>query len=444
MHIVSYRGPSQAGGVSKLIQHGLKGESKTKWWHINRNLLQVRENKQAKTSASISAEVVDGHYKYANEFLWPLMHERFDLVQYDKRAHDAYVSMNLALAVNLKAEMSDSEHVFTNDYQFAILPAFLKNRPAKLTHFWHIPWPTTCLQSMAEPLIQIAQGILHNDRVGFHTQQYVQNFCNFVEEFIPEAKVHYVEGAVIVQSATQFTELISNPAQIDYHRWNRLGRRSVAPGHDVPYILSVDRADYSKGILERLHAIQLFYAQNPEQLGKIQFVFLCQKTRTGLSAFDQYWQECRELYESITRNLAFADWEPIRWIEDPLEMEELASWYAHAKAMLINARVDGLNLTAKEFIASTVNPHAALVLSKGTGAWHELKEHVLTIDGHQSEHIAKALSVLVATSNDQHSTNLRHSKRILRSCSLDSWWKNLNKECSSNALPTRNLLENSA
>ena len=297
---------------------------------------------------------------------------------------------------------------------------------------------------MAEPFIQIAHGLLHNNRVGFHTQQYVQNFCNFVEEFIPEAKVHYVDDSVIVQYANQYTELITNPAQIDYHRWNRLGRRSIAPAHDVPYILSVDRADYSKGILERLHAIQMFYSQNPEQLGKIQFVFICQQTRTGLEAFDQYWHDCRKLYDSINSNLAFADWEPIRWIEEPLGMEELASWYAHAKSMLINARVDGLNLTAKEFIAATVNPQATLVLSKGTGAWHELKEHVITIDGHHPECIAAALSALVQTSNELHSANLRHSKRILRSCSLDSWWKNLNEECLSLTLPSQNLLENSA
>lgn len=428
MHIVSYRGPSEAGGVSKLLQQGLKGERQPKWWHINRNFLQVRESDKFKRKTSIPAEIIDGHYNYANEFLWPLMHERFDLVRYDKSAHDSYVALNLAVAGNLLNELEAADQVFTNDYQFAILPLFLNNRPTKNIHFWHIPWPTTCLQSMAEPLIQIADGLLHNQKVGFHTTQYVQNFCNFVEEFMPAAKVHYTGESAYIKTKAGFTELIVNPAQIEYHRWNRLGRRSEAAQPEVPYILSVDRADYSKGVLERLEAIRIFFQTRPEQREKIQFVFICQQTRKGIDSFDNYWSECIRLYESISEQFRTDCWAPIKWIQEPLAMEDLASWYAHAKAMLINPRVDGLNLTAKEFVAATTNPEAALLLTRGTGAWVELKEHAITIDGHQAKEIAEALFTLIETRDENHRMQLRELKRILRKNTLESWWKNLTSD----------------
>lgn len=422
MHIVSYRGPAEAGGVSKLIQTGIKSEHNSWWWHLSQNYLQVRCYDSSPLVARVSDSILQGHYRYANEFIWPLMHQRPDLARYHRADHEAFQALNLAVAVHLFSSLETSNEVFINDYQFASLPSYLSNRnKINLTQFWHIPWPNKCWPFAEALLVEIAKGLLCNSRLGFHTQEYVDNFCNFVQEFLPDSQVRSKNSLIITPQST--TELVVCPAGIDHHQWYQLSSNRKPSELALPYILSVDRADYTKGVYERLEGIRRFFQDHPEQRQKIQFVFICQPTRKGLQVFDDYWAKCRALYDLLLRDISTADWCPLVWIEESQPMEELAAWYGNAKALLVNPNVDGLNLTAKEFAAC--NQHGSIILSTGAGVFKEFKNYVVPISNNQPDCIAFAINSALSLSSYKCRSNQAALRKILRKNSLNSWWKTM-------------------
>lgn len=425
MHIVSYRGDLQPGGVSTLIQAGLRKNCQAMWWHISDFNLQIRTANLVKQIARIPTKVIQGHYKYANEFLWPLMHDRQDLIRYNQENHADFRALNMAVAINLRSRCISSSQVFTNDYQFALLPTYLNQRPdLQLSHFWHIPWPRACTTSAVAQLTEVAAALLNNALLGFHTEQYAENFCIFVREFLPDAKVRFGRD-VEITTPTGCTRLIVNPAGIDSSLWHQLSSKSELPVNAVPYVLSVDRADYSKGVLERIAGIRRFFQTRPEFIGKIQFLFVCERTRIGLSAFDQYWQQCRLEYHALHSELGSSDWSPIKWIDTHVSSAELASLYANARAMLVNPGVDGLNLIAKEFAASAKHPQASLILSSGAGAWHELKDHVITLHSNNPDAIATAVATALMMDPEFCRHNQEQLRRIVRKNSLDKWFERM-------------------
>jgi trehalose-6-phosphate synthase len=222
------------------------------------------------------------------------------------------------------------------------------------------------------------------------------------------------------------TTIIASPAGIDSAHWRKAARAATsARPVALPYILSVDRADYTKGILERIRAIRDLFRLQPELRRNLQFVFACQQTRKGLPAYDEYWRNCRSNFQDVILELATDDWAPIVWLTDAMTPDKLATWYAHAAAMLVNPSVDGLNLTAKEFVASSVNPESILILSKGAGVWYELRENIVTINDCQPDEITEAILRARQQSSACSRANLLALKQTVRANSLQRWWQNL-------------------
>lgn len=424
MDILSYRGPSQPGGVSALIKHAFDLDNDSTWWHLHNSCLYSRCAEKLTANARISPNVIRGHYRYCNEYLWPLMHGRFDLARYQEMDKNCYRSLNMVVASPLNMSAS-KERSFIHDYQFAFAPYYMSEIASlSSVFFWHIPWPNSCPTKMAEDLKEIARGLLCCGTIGFHIENYVNNFANFVREHLPEYSV-LPDNSGVIHNSGKFTELKFSPAGIDWGFWNNQAAQCLQSPLELPYILSVDRADYTKGIAEKISAIRIFFRKHPEYFGKIQFVFISQPTRKGLSAFDNYWDHCRANYEATNAEFATDDWSPILWLTDPVAPEELASWYAHASAMLVTPVIDGLNLTAKEFAASSVKPDSSLILSRGAGVWHELGRNSVTVDDCHPERIAEAIRRALADSPERKQSDLRALKRAVRNNSLEKWWQSL-------------------
>ena len=423
MHIVSYRGPAEPGGVSRLIEAGLIHNKNNYWWHMNSQQMHLRHKNKLSNMGVITPDLVEGHYRYANEFLWPLFHDRPDLAKYETIAHQKFAAFNMAFAWHLLHSENSAGDIFINDYQFALLPELLHNRQTNLVHFWHIPWPKVDIHHpFTEFLLEIARSLLSNRRLGFHTQKYIDNFLDFVDTWMPDAKILPGHPSR-VQSAKGITELFVNPASVDLGLWEK--RASIAAPPTIPceYILSVDRADYAKGILERIAAIREFFAQRPDQKGKIQFVFICQRSRSGLEAFDRYWEQCRSEFEQLSKELSTATWAPVLWIDRPMDQEELAGWYAKARALLVNAPVDGLNLTAKEFVVCSQHKNPSLILSTGAGAWQELHNDVVSIWDTDPAGIARSIIYALNEYPFANQSKMRYLKATVRKHNLNSWWQ---------------------
>jgi trehalose 6-phosphate synthase/phosphatase len=461
MHIVSYRGPGMAGGVSAALTRAWECNWGTGglWWYMSTKDLQVTAGAgaQSKIVAEISEEVIKGHYRYCNDFLWPVMHDLPQYAHYSSEDHEYYDALNetvgwcLARANQKSPETANS--YFVQDYQWALVPSLLSSAGLRSLVFWHIPWPANVDERFAAPLAEIARGLLNSEGIGFHTDEYATNFLRFVQERLPEygcspdsmaiwstdnvAHVHkllwaeperYRTATRSGQAVTKhITRLIVAPLGIDFDHWQNLSaRQQNTLWHPsllrTPFILSVDRADYTKGVTDRLLAIDHFFAHHPEWRGRISFAQICGKTRCGLTSFDNYWEECRGLFERLKSNWETDNWQPLIWFESSFKPVELAHAYSTASGMLISAVRDGLNLTAKEYVACQTNKPGVLMLSSGAGAWHELENHCVTLTPGDVPKMAEAIHSSLVMDAHERSWRMAVLKDTVRNNTLNRWW----------------------
>lgn len=232
-----------------------------------------------------------------------------------------------------------------------------------------------------------------------------------------------------VAPISKSTKLVVQPLGIDNERWHEMARAGdpalekvgVRPGER--FILSVDRADYTKAVLDRLHIIDLLMQQNESLRGDVSFVQICGRSRAGVAIFDKYWEDCRALGNAVNERWRRDDWTPIRWVDQGLSAKELAPLYSVADAMLVNPVRDGLNLTAKEFVACREKAPGVLLLSPGAGAWYEIGQHALAAA--PREHEATAAAIVRALNMPEEEKQVRTSmmRHKLERNPLSMWWK---------------------
>jgi trehalose 6-phosphate synthase/phosphatase len=460
MHIVSYRGPGQAGGVSAALERAWDSNLSTGslWWHVDNNSLKVSRGPGAVSTdiANIPQDVIKGHYRFCNDFLWPVMHDLPEYATYDHEDRLLYDSFNQTYGWCLIRSHSAGlpAGFFVQDYQLALLPGFLREHAGfRSLVFWHIPWPKTVMPEHAQFLVEMVRSLLKSEAIGFHTQEYAANFLQFVREHMRE----YVcdDGTLSISSETSLarihparriasdsyrfarsqqsvrkhvTRLIVAPLGIDFEHWNSLATTqqnnvfhpSLAR---TPFILSVDRADYTKGVTDRIKAIDLFFERHPDFVGKVVFAQISGKTRPGLQAFDAYWGDCQRLYENLANRWATETWQPLTWIESSFSSAELAVVYRNAEVMLVNAVRDGLNLTAKEYVAcQTRRKPGALALSSGTGAWHELGKHAVALEPRDPSQIADGIYSALSMDSHERAWRMALLREQVKSNPLGRWW----------------------
>lgn len=463
MDVVSYRGPGAAGGVSSGLETAWRNQqaADVSWWFLGDDALKclTPSTAEAKFVTQLSDSVVKGHYAYCNEFIWPLMHDLPQFATYKPGNKEHYKRFNEIFSQYINFERTTKKRYFVQDYQLAMLPRLLKKQGGRSNIFWHIPWPKNVKPEYVEAIGEIARGMLSAESIGFHTAEYAQNFMAFVRKYVREFSINAKDQLIYkgqaslatrelelaagddlapyvmrpfmqsVPTVSSATKLVVQPLGIDNERWKQLARGGKAPLEKVGvipgerFVLSVDRADYTKAVLDRLRIIDLLMEQNESLRGKVAFVQICGRSRAGVDVFDDYWSSCRALADSVNARWAQNGWTPIRWVEQGLNASELAPLYAVADAMLVNPVRDGLNLTAKEFIACRVHNPGVLLLSPGAGAWHEIGQHALPADPNKHQEtadaIVRALNMPQAEKFER-TTMMRH--KIERN-PLSMWWK---------------------
>jgi trehalose 6-phosphate synthase/phosphatase len=457
MNIVSYRGPGMAGGVSSALARVWEDCSdNASWWHLNDTHVQVSRGAGFDTRRlnSFPKELIKGHYDYCNEFLWPVMHDLPQYATYRKEQREAYYRFNeiLSKTIGRNPASKSFSYFFVQDYQLAMLPQLLRRLGLPNSAvFWHIPWPKNVREDHLVPIAQIARGLLASEAVGFHVQEYGENFLSFIAEHLPEYEVDFetmtvspatnvlanvmashsygVEPRARGAWKTRATQIVVAPLGLDYDHWNQMAKAASAtswlrPLVKKPYVLSVDRADYTKGVSYRLKAIDAFFTKYPQYRGELTFAQICGRTRPGIAAFDNYWAECKDLATHLKDKWATREWSPLNWIETSFSSEQLSLLYRDAATMLVNPVRDGLNLTAKEYIASQGrrNP-GVLALSNEAGAWHELGDNALQIFPEDPEQIADVVAASLNMSENERTTRMNGLIESVRNNPLQLWWE---------------------
>jgi len=325
---------------------------------------------------------------FSNQFLWPLCHLRPALTRIRARYWERYRRVNRRFAEAALEEVRGKEAaVWFQDYHLALAPHFVRSRrpDLALAHFWHIPFPPIDIFRISPQAAYLLRGMLANDLMGFHLPQFAGNFLRCAEQMAGarvdwEARTATLDGHVchvadfpISIDIDQFRQAAAAPGVEE--QMERL-RRRYAPGGGMIGV-GVDRLDYSKGLPEKLKALELLWERYPEFRERFTFIQVAVPSRSDIEAYDELAQKVDRQAWEINDRFSTAGWRPVHLVKQSLPAERLAVLYRLADVCIVSSLQDGMNLVAKEFVASQVDRKGVLLLSEFAGAAEEMTDATL-------------------------------------------------------------------
>ncbi len=325
---------------------------------------------------------------YSNQFLWPLCHLRPDLTRIRARYWERYRAVNRRFAEAVLDETrGSSAAVWFQDYHLALAPEMVRARRPDLTlaHFWHIPWPPLDIFRLAPHAERLLRGLMANDLIGFQLPAFAENFLRCAEA-IAGAEIDWDAGSATLGGHT--CRVGAFPISIDIQSFQdaaaaptaetqmkRIRDRYLPQGGTIG--LGVDRLDYSKGLPEKLKALEFFFERYPEFQNRLTFIQVAVPSRSDIDAYDDLSQKVDRQVWAINDRFATENWRPIHIMKQALPAERLAVLYRLADFCIVSSLQDGMNLVAKEYVASQVDRHGILLLSRFTGAAEEMQAATL-------------------------------------------------------------------
>jgi trehalose-6-phosphate synthase len=337
----------------------------------------------------LTEEEVRGYYlNFANKGLWPLCHITFIPPVFSEADWLVYKKVNRIFADAVLEEIGDRRAlVLVQDYHFALVSHFLKEQNPHLTvgQFWHIPWPAYEVLRTCPWYAEILTGLLGNDLLGFHIGPYCRNFLESAEHGLG-ARTNPKKGTVVQRSHTTFVEPF--PISVDFDRISaRAGTEEVERemanlrrefNLEGKYVgIGTDRLDYTKGIPERLQALDKFLEDNPRYRGRVVFIQAGMPSRTAISTYEEMGRRVDELIAGINAKYGTAFWQPVVPLIRQLTPVTLNALRRLAHFCVVSSLHDGMNLVAKEYVSARIDGDGVLVLSRFTGAAEELDEALL-------------------------------------------------------------------
>ncbi len=329
------------------------------------------------------------YYGYSNEALWPLCHMAFQRPIFRSEDWNYYVQVNQKFADAIVEEIgSKKAFVWIQDYHLTLLPKLLKEKLGNqiiTAHFWHIPWPNHETFRICPQKKEILEGLLANDLLGFHIPYHCNNFFDVIDREI-ESKIDREKFSIVRGDHETFVR--SYPISVDFEGVNSIAASSnVAQAvstlrdefglADLKVIIGLDRIDYTKGIPERLFALDRLLEKHPELAGKFVFVQMGEISRIHIPKYKALNDEINAIVENINWKHSSNGWKPIILVRRHLSFTELVAFYRLGDVCVASSLHDGMNLVAKEFVSSKSDETGMLVLSQFTGAARELTDAIL-------------------------------------------------------------------
>jgi trehalose 6-phosphate synthase len=371
------------------------------------------------------------YYGFSNEGLWPLCHIAHTRPAFRHEDWEHYQAANQLFA-DVVCEEADSDDpiILVQDYHFALAPRMIRERlpHATIISFWHIPWPNAERFGICPWAKDLLLGMLGSSILGFHTQLYCNNFVDSVDRFL-EARIDREQFAVVQQGRPTLVRPYPISVEWPIHWTQDLPspaecRASVLSELDLPYDVQlgvgVDRLDYTKGIEERLWAVERLLERFPELQGRFTFVQLAAPSRTIIDRYRQLNEGVERLAAQINDRFADGSYRPIVLLRAHHEPPDVFRYYRAADLCYVSSLHDGMNLVAKEFVAARDDELGVLVLSYFTGAARELPE-ALIVNPYDLEEASAALAAALRMAPDEQQARMRSMRQLVAAFNVYRW-----------------------
>ncbi|MFH1016735.1 MAG: trehalose-6-phosphate synthase [Pseudomonadota bacterium] len=371
------------------------------------------------------------YYGFANEGLWPLSHlaHARPIFRTEDWEHYRTVNRKFADAVAEEAD-SDDPIVLVQDYHFALVPRMIRDRMPKATiiTFWHIPWPNSERIAICPWHEELLDGLLGSTILGFHTQLHCNNFLDSVDRFM-EARLDREQQGVV--QGRRMTLVRSYPISIEWPSHWATSARSVEKcrtevfaelglASDALLGIGVDRVDYTKGIEERLLAVERLLEKTPDLRGRFTFAQLGAPSRIAIPRYAELNKTIDDLTQRINDRFGQDTYRPIVMLHSHHEPPEVFRYYRAADVCYVSSLHDGMNLVAKEFVAAREDEQGVLVLSHFTGAARELPE-ALIVNPYDLDEASGALLAALRMSKDEQRHRMRAMRAMVAEFNVYRW-----------------------
>jgi len=390
------------------------------------------------------------YYGFSNEALWPLCHQTHFRPFFREEEWGFYTEVNNKFASAVLRECGkEKPFILIQDYHFTILPRLVReSRPdAVVGLFWHIPWPTPETFQICPWKRQILEGMLGANFLGFHLPSYCHNFLNTVNSLLP-VRIDWDRSAIIHSRGT--TEV--KPFPISIQPWSERGMptdgefereearwRQELELEDVSLVVSVDRLDYTKGIPERLDAIDLFFEKNPSYRGKVSFIQLGAPSRIHIPRYRDLVTEIEKRVDKLNWKYASEKWKPVHLLKEHHDPQTVYLFLRMARACIVSSLADGMNLVAKEFAGARMNSDGVLILSEFTGVAREFQE-ALQLNPYDTTGFAHAIRLALEMPLEEQKKRMARLKSQVAEYNVYRWAADLVTEMTRQAetLPQKN------
>lgn len=386
------------------------------------------------SKVSLTQNNIDGFYfGFSNRTIWPLFHYFMEYTEFEFAFWETYKSVNQKFADAILEKSGDDDIIWVHDYQLMLVPQMVKEkRPdATIGFFLHIPFPSYEVFRTMPWREEVLWGLLGSDLIGFHTYDYERHFLSSVRRLLGlEVSFNdiFVENRVV--------KVDSFPMGIDYKKFNDAAKKKdsskrksdlqkkldshkeSAPGTKL--ILSIDRLDYSKGIAKRIKAFEYFLNKYPEYKEKVRLIILAVPSRSNVPQYQLLKKEIDELVGRINGELSTVNWTPIWYFYRSLPFQNLIDLYTSSDIAWLTPLRDGMNLVAKEYIATRIEGNGVLILSEMAGSAYEMNEALL-INPNNFEEQADTLKAAINMSAEEQASRINLLQKRLNRYNVEVW-----------------------
>ena len=386
---------------------------------------EVEQGRCEFVPVSLSRTQVTGYYHgTSNRALWPLFHSLPERTVFEPKDWEQYEAVNRLFAEAVAHAAGADDLVFVHDYHLMTAPRHLRRlrSHARILFFLHIPFPPYDVYRVLPWYRGLLRGVLACDLIGFHSPGYVTNFLDCVERLLGE-RVDRKHG--LIEHGDRTVRVGAFPLGIDYEAHER--RATAAPpafAGDEVIVLGVDRLDYTKGIPERILAFERLLERHPEYRERVAFLQLAVPSRAQAAEYQLLKRQIDELVGRVNGRFGAQQWTPIRYLYRAVTPKRLAGLYRDAAVALVTPLRDGMNLVAKEFVASQVHDPGVLVLSRLAGAAERMPE-ALQVNPYNIDGVAERVHEALTMSADDRLTRIRALQLRERHNDVHAWMHTL-------------------